>query len=231
VIVSIFRDIGQRGVRCVKTLVSVLLLASLVACKGLFHSDARPEQVYYLRAKAAPVSEAGRTVVGASVRVGRPIAAPGLDSAQIVLLQADHRMSFFSASRWPASVPDVVEMLAIETLRASGSWTSVENSASPFPSDYLLQISVRRFEAEYNEGGSPPEVHVVLDCLIGRREGRDVVASFVAEGSSVAATNKLSAITAAFDTAANSALGSLSEQALAAVRASLERKSEGHRRP
>jgi cholesterol transport system auxiliary component len=231
VIFSLFRDTGRRRARCVKILVSVLLPTALAACTGLFHSDARPEQVYYLRAKAAPVSEAGRTVVDASVRVGRPVAAPGLDSSQIVLLQADHRMSFFSASRWPASVPDVVEMLAIETLRASGSWTSVENSASPFPSDYLLQISVRRFEAEYGEGGGPPDVHVVLDCLIGRREGRDVVASFVAEGSSVATTNKLSAVTAAFDTAANSALGSLSEQARAAVRASLERKSEGRQRP
>jgi cholesterol transport system auxiliary component len=144
------------------------------------------------------------------------------------LVQAGHRMSFFSASRWPTAVPDMVETLAIETLRASGSWTSVENSASPFPSDYLLQISVRRFEAEYSEGGAAPEVHVVLDCLIGRREGRDVVASFVAEGSSVAAGNKLSAVTAAFETAANSALGSLSEQARSAVRAALERKRERH---
>jgi cholesterol transport system auxiliary component len=228
---SVFRDTGRRRGRRVKAFVPLLLLTSLAGCNGLFHSDARPEQVYYLRAEAAPVSEAGRVVVGASVRVGRPVATSGLDSPQIVLVQAGHRMSFFSASRWPTAVPDMVETLAIETLRASGSWTSVENSASPFPSDYLLQISVRRFEAEYSEGGGAPEVHVVLDCLIGRREGRDVVASFVAEGSSVAAGNKLSAVTAAFETAANSALGSLSERARGAVRAALERKSEMHQPP
>lgn len=230
-ITSVCRDTSRRRARCVKALVLLLLLTSLAGCNGLFHSDARPEQVYYLRANTAPASEAGRIAVGASVRVGRPIATSGLDSPQIVLVQAGHRMSFFSASRWPAAVPDMVETLAIETLRASGSWTSVENSASPFPSDYLLQISVRRFEAEYGEGRGAPEVHVVLDCQIGRREGRDVVASFVAEGSSMAAANKLSDVSAAFETAANSALSSLSEQARAAVRAALERKSERHERP
>jgi hypothetical protein len=47
----------------------------------------------------------------------------------------------------------------------------------------------------------------------------------------MAAANKLSDVSAAFETAANSALSSLSEQARAAVRAALERKSERHERP
>jgi ABC-type uncharacterized transport system auxiliary subunit len=231
VILSICRGSGPRRVLCMQAIVPLFLLSTLTGCSGLFHSDARPEQVYFLRAKVAAQTEAARPVVGASVRVGYPLAAPGLDSAQIVLVQADRRMSFFSASRWPAAVPHVVEALAVETLRASGSWSSVEDSTSPFPSDYLLQITVRRFEAEYTTGVRAPEVHVVLDCIVGKREGREVVADFVADGSSVAADNKLSDVVAAFEAAANTALGSVSEHALEAMRSASGRKGAEQRRP
>jgi cholesterol transport system auxiliary component len=230
VIFSICRETRQRRRLCWQALAPLFLLATLAGCKGLFHSDARPEQVYFLRAEVVPPSEAARPAVRASVRVGRPIAAPGLESTQILLVQPDRRMSFFSASRWPAPVPDVVGTLAVQALRASGSWSSVEDSASPFPSDYLLQISVRRFEAEYTSGVRAPEVHVVLDCIVGRREGHEVLASFVAEGSSVAAANKLSDVVAAFEVAANTALGSLSQHAVEAMRAASDRKGE-ERRP
>jgi ABC-type uncharacterized transport system auxiliary subunit len=231
VIASIRRETGRRRARRVQTLVPLLLLSTVAGCTGLFHSDARPEQVYFLRANTVARGDPARVPAEASVRVAHPAAAPGRESAQIVLVQADRRMGFYSASRWPATIPEVVEALAVETLRASGSWQSVEDSASPFPSDFLLQITVRRFEAEYSEGGHVPEVHVALDCVIGRREGRDVLASFVAEGSSRAAANKLSDVTAAFEIAANAALGSLSEQALAAIRNAPERKGPEHRRP
>ena len=207
--------------------VGALLVAALTGCSGLLHSDAQPEQVYYLRATPAdPPSEAAPSVVEASLRVGHPFAAPGLDSPRIVLIQSDRRMNFYAASRWPASVPDVVESLAVETLRASGAWKSVEDSTSPFPSDYLLQIAVRRFDADYSSGAAAPEVHVVLDCIVGRREGRDVIASFMAEGSSAAAANRLTDVIAAFENAANTALGSLSEHALEAVRSRARQKSD-----
>lgn len=223
--VSICGETSCRRSRRTQALVPLLLLATLSGCNGFFHSDARPEQVYFLRAKADPPGKEARTAVEASLRVGHPVAAPGLDSSQIVLVEADRRMGFFSASRWPAAVPDVVETLAVETLRASGSWQSVEDSTSPFPFDYLLQITVRRFEAEYSAGRAAPEAHVVLDCSVGRRDGRYVVASFTAEGSSVADANRLSAVVAAFETAADTALVSVSEQTRDAVSAAMGRKT------
>jgi ABC-type uncharacterized transport system auxiliary subunit len=113
----------------------------------------------------------------------------------------------------------MVEALAVETLRSSGAWSSVEDSTSPFPSEYLLQVAVRRFEADYTVGGASPEVHVMLDCIIGRREGREVIASFVASGSARAAANRLSDVINAFEQAAARALGALSREAAQAVQA------------
>jgi len=198
------------------------LLLSLTGCTGLFHSNARPEEVYYLRAAPVP---AGSAPVAASLRFNRPSADPGLQSAQIMLVKPDRLMSFFLTARWPASPSSIIETLSVEKLRGSGLWQSVADSTSPFPSDYILLVNIRRFEADYTGGRVAPDIHVVLDCIVGRREGRDVIRSFLAEGTAPAAANKLGAVVAAFETATNAALDSLSTQTLEAVRTSLAHKS------
>jgi ABC-type uncharacterized transport system auxiliary subunit len=196
----------------------------LAGCTGLLHSNAQPEQTYYLRALPAASGASGATGVvavaatGASLRVATPLANPGLDSSRIMLVQADHRMNFYAGSRWPGTAPEVIGALTVETLRASGEWNWVQDSASAFPADYLLHITVRRFEADYSGGGGAPQVQVVLDCTLGRREGREVIASFVAQGAATAAADRMSEVVGAFEQATRTALQSLSQQAGAAVR-------------
>lgn len=213
-----------------------LLYLWLGGCSGLLHSNAKPEQIYYLRAppgqsapaagtagsSAAATDSAAPAPMPVSVRVGRPLADPGLENAHIMLLQTDHRMNFYSGSRWPAPAPELIEALAVQTLRASGAWSSVQDSASPFPSDYLLQLHLRRFEADYTEGGAAPTVHVVLDCTIGRRQGREVLAAFTASGSASASANRLAEVVGAFEQASGAALEQLSQQATQAVRGDLQ---------
>jgi cholesterol transport system auxiliary component len=220
-----------------------LLLVLLGGCSGLFHSNTKPEQIYYLRAPTATAggdaTGASRTaavaggdvtpVRAASLRVGRPLASPGLDTPHIMLVQSDHRMNFYTGSRWPAAAPEMLEALVVETLRGTGEWSSVEDSASPFPSDYLLQVRVRRFEADYGAGA--PVVQVGLDCIIGRREGREVLATFTTAGNAPAAANRLSEVVVAFEQATGSALESLSQQALQAVRADRQRAAQNGASP
>jgi cholesterol transport system auxiliary component len=140
-------------------------------------------------------------------------------------------MSFFSGARWPGPMPQMLGALAVQTLRASGTWASVEDSASAFPSDYLLQITVRRFDADYTGGGAAPQVQVVLDCTIGRREGRDVVGTFVVARSAPAAQNRLSEVVGAFEQATDTALTALAQQALAAARADSARAPQNATTP
>lgn len=203
---------------------AALLCVLPAGCTGLLHSSALPEQTYYLRAPlaasdaAAATGVAAVTASGASLRVGTPLASPGLDSSRIMLVQADHRMNFYAGSRWPGTAPQVIGALTVETLRASGEWSWVQDSASAFPADYLLQITLRRFEADYSAGGGAPQVQVVLDCTLGRRAGREVIASFVAQGAATAAADRMSEVVAAFEQATRAALQSLSQQAGEAVR-------------
>ncbi len=180
-------------------------------CVSGLRSSAPPTQVYVLR--AAEPAERASAPLDVSVRVARPLADPGLDSERIVLVQADHRMGHYAASRWPAELPEVVESLVVSRLRATGAWAAVQDSLSPFPADYLLRITIRRFEADYVSAPRAPVARVVLDCTLGRRTGREVVATFVAEGSAQAEDNRLGAVVAAFQQAVNEALAILSERA------------------
>lgn len=201
-------------------LAPILLGLGIAGCASYLRSDAPPVQVYTLRAGAesSDASAGAHPGRAPSLRVAHPLAGPGLGTSQIVLLQPDHRMNVYAGSAWAADTPSLVESLATKTLRASGDWSSIENADSPFPSDYLLQISVRRFDADYSAGaGAPPTVHVTLDCTLGSESGRRIVASFVASGSAPAAANRLSEVVAAFQRAADQALTSMSRQAIAAV--------------
>jgi ABC-type uncharacterized transport system auxiliary subunit len=197
--------------------VGTMIAFILEACSGGLHSDTPATQVYVLRATAHPRTEQRAET---SLRVGRPVGAPGLNSDHILLVQSDHRMGYYVASRWPADLPSVVEALAVDTLRATGAWSTVQDSASAFSSDYLLQIVIRRFEADYTVSAAAPEVHVVLDCTVGRRAGREIVDSFVAEGSAVAAANRLGDVVSAFEEASNKALDEIAVRSAQAVKTS-----------
>jgi cholesterol transport system auxiliary component len=221
-------------------LVSMVLMVS--GCSGLLKSEAPPVQVYVLRASAPPARAAAeqaqaldsaRTAAaepGSSaapskaspptLQVPRPQADPGLATELITLVQSDHRMDRYAGVSWAGIVPDVVETLAIDTLRASGEWSAVHDAPSPFSADYLLQINIRRFEADYTGGGEAPKVYVTLDCTIARRIGRELLTSFVAEGVADADANRMSSVVAAFEKAANIALAAMAERSAAAVRMS-----------
>jgi len=186
-------------------------------CSGLLHSDNPPMQIYVLRAAASPALAPKEQP---SLQVPRPQADPGLASELITLVERDHRMDHYAGSSWPGALPDVVETLAIDTLRASGHWSAVHDAPSPFTADYLLQINIRRFEADYTAGGEAPKVYVTLDCTIARRIGRELLTSFVAEGSADAEANKMGAVVAAFEKAANQALATMAQRSGEAIRTS-----------
>lgn len=194
---------------------------ALAGCSGLLRSNAPPVRIYTLRAAASSQrAAAAHPRMAASLRVAHPLAGPGLGTSQIVLLQPDDRMNVYAASAWAADTPALIESLATQTLRAAGEWRSVADAESPFPAHYLLQISIRRFDADYSAGGTaPPTVRVTLDCTLGTEDGRAILASFAAAGSAAAGANTLTGVVAAFQRATDQALLSLSRQAFAAVQA------------
>jgi cholesterol transport system auxiliary component len=191
-------------------LVSLSMLMLLAGCGGL-QSNAPPTQIYILRAK--PAQATNPVATGTTLQLARLTTDPGLGSDRIVLVQSDHRMSYFNASRWASELPELVETLAVATLRATGSWDAVYEWPSSFGSDFLLQIAIRRFEADYTSGASNPTVQVAFDCTVVRRAGRDYIANFVVQGSAQADENRMAAVVGAFEQATNQALAEMAGKA------------------
>ena len=189
----------------------------LAACSGVFESDLAAPQSYVLRLPPAPATD---PVSGAgSLLVQRPEASPGLESERIALLRSEHRFDFYSASRWAAPAPDVVESVMVDTLRGTGAFSAVFDDSAPFAPRYNLRCTLRRFEADYTKGGGAPTVFVTLDCTLGRHRDRELLASFTASGSAAASEDRLNSVVAAFEAATTAAMGELGRAATSALSA------------
>ena len=189
-------------------------VSMLAGCGSFFESSQPAPQAYVLRLppRAAPADTAAR----GSVRVQRPEAGPGLDSDRIAVLRSDRRFDFYSATRWAAAAPDLVESVMVERLRGSGLFSAVSDDSPAYPPTYNLRCTLARFEADYSAGGRAPAIQVVLDCNFGRHRDRTLLANFTARGSTVAGDDRTGAVVAAFESATLAALGEI-EQAIAAA--------------
>ena len=199
-----------------------LCSAALVACVTCvaggcadFHSKQAAIQVYTLQpsfsAAAAGASAAtAATAATATLQVARPLAAPGLDTDGIALQRDGQRLDYYAASRWAAPLPEIVQSQAIEALRASGKFRSVQPEGAAFAADLVLQLEIRRCQAEYVGADGPPTVHVQLLATLGRRADRGVLATVSAAGTAPASENRMQSVVAAFQAALGTALRELS---------------------
>jgi len=199
--------------------VAGLLAASLAftGCGSLLESELPAPQAYVLRLPAREATTPAPSQPAGSVLLQRPKAGPGLDSDRIVLLRSDSRFDFYSASRWAAPAPDMIASFIADGLRASGSFSAVFDDTAPYAPRYNLRCTLRRFESDYTKGGRAPTVFVAFDCTLGRHRDRELLSSFTAQGSAVAAADRLNDVVAAFESAATTAVTELEKQAAAAV--------------
>jgi ABC-type uncharacterized transport system auxiliary subunit len=203
-----------------------LAMAAMLAssCVG-FHSEQAPVQVYSLeprfeaaaasppsseavasaRDAALPVRDAG---AAATLQVLRPLAAPGLGTTGIALARDGQRLDYYAASRWPSPLPELMQSLAVDALRATGKFRSVQPAGSALGADHVLQLEVRRCQAVYR-GDGPPVVEVQLLATFGRRGETGTLSTASAASSAQAAENRMQSVVAAFQSAVGAALTEL----------------------
>jgi ABC-type uncharacterized transport system auxiliary subunit len=113
--------------------------------------------------------------------------------------------------------------VVVDALRGTGTFAAVFDDAAPFAPRYDLRVTLRRFEADYTAGGSGagdvPTVHVSLDCTLGRRRDRALLASFTAQGSARADADRMASVVAAFEAATASAVSQLTQATTTAIAA------------
>lgn len=190
---------GGRGARRIRAAGTIALLASLAGCTGsLFKSEQQAPVVYHLRPAAGAALQ---PAVGADLAVLRPFTRPGLESERIVVWLPDRRLDAYGASRWTAPLPDMVQSLLLDELRARGGWNNVLLDRGEFRGQYVLQTEIRDFQAEYAAPGQAPLVRVTLRVELGRAPSRTPVATIVGAAEVRAAADRMSEVVAAFEQA------------------------------
>lgn len=197
-----------------KHVAAVVLCLALAGCGGL-RSSRPAEQVYVLH--AAPAASAGQPVAGV-LRVPRPDVQPGLDTARIALTRAGNELDYFADSRWGESLPKVLAAFATESMSRSGLFeTVVGGTAGPVMGDFDLLLTVRGFEAAYGDGA--PTARVAFDCVLLGGAPRQVLGRCDARAEEPAGENRMGAIVAALERAAQKAMAEAGGRAATLARA------------
>jgi cholesterol transport system auxiliary component len=150
--------------------------------------------------------------------VGRPRAPVSLDTERIAVAGPQTRFDYYAGVRWAEPAPLMLQSLLVQALAADGRFTTVVAVPSRVPSEYVLEVELRRFEAA-NEGSGAPVVHVGMQVTLldGRKGGR--LASFPAEANVPAAADSREAVMAAFDEATRQVIGRIVAATREAARA------------
>ncbi|MGE0115725.1 MAG: ABC-type transport auxiliary lipoprotein family protein [Steroidobacteraceae bacterium] len=195
------------GVRFIASLLATL---ALTGCVGeILQSKVDEPQTYVLQA-----SDAGTAAVAYPIRlsVALPSATPGLDTQRIVVLRNGNRLDYYYGARWGGTAPQVVQSFLISLLQNQQGYKNVVAESARLDADYLIDIDLRHFQAEYVNGKDAPTIHVALWATVSEVKSRKSVAALQASASVAASDNRLGAVVTAFQSATQQASASLSEQ-------------------
>ena len=198
--------------------VSLLATLALGACStsSLFDSEMPVPQSYVIApvppAKAPTESRASSV----DVAIARPDVAPGLDSRRIAVLRGQ-LLDHYRRNEWGGSVTEIVQTLLVSSLDQQQLFRSVTSEQTRVSSDYLLDVEVRDFQAEYADAAATPNVRVTLISRLIRVTNRELVATMQSTALQPANDNRMGAVAAAFEVAAQKVALDLAGKSATAV--------------
>jgi cholesterol transport system auxiliary component len=183
--------------------------ASLLAgCISLF-PKADPAQLYRFGATTPQLQE---------MASGEPtfrvlLAATGFDRAvandRILTVTGTHA-AYIKDARWVTSSVGLFDSALQRAFDADQGPARLVDRAEIAPSDYVLKLDVRTFEARYDHGeAATPTIVVEVHAALDRIHDRSVVGDRSFKASVTASDNRVGAIAQAFDQAVAKVLGEL----------------------
>jgi cholesterol transport system auxiliary component len=166
-------------------------------------SGNEPPETYRLE---GPALVAAGDTLSLALGVARPRSASSLDTERIAVVRAGSGFDYFAGMRWADAAPQMLQTLLVRAFTADGRFATAVASPSRVPTDLLLDVEVRRFEAVYATADGPPRVRVELQAtLVDSRKGTRL-ASLLASSEAVAERNRQAEVVAAFGVASSQAL-------------------------
>jgi cholesterol transport system auxiliary component len=205
---------------------AVLVVATLACggCGSLLDSKLPVSTSYVLA--SAPAASTGVTRSDADLSIGRPDLAPGLDSERIAVLKG-RQLDYYRGAQWGGRTTEVVQTLLVESFEDQQLFRSVTAEQSRVSSDYVLDVSVRDFQAEYASENDAPTAHVTIMGRLIRVSDRQLVQTFAATAGSKASDNRMSEVAAAFESAAQKVVLELAQKTATAIASDTQPKQEG----
>ena len=147
-------------------------LAAAALCSGCLGSalESKREAPEVYRLSAPVLSDSGGALP-ASLAVGRPRAPVSLDTARIAVAGPQTRFDYYAGVRWAEPAPLMLQQLLVQALASDGRFATVVAAPSRVPSEFLLDVELRQFEAT-SDGSGAPVVRVRLQAtLMDSRSG------------------------------------------------------------
>jgi cholesterol transport system auxiliary component len=208
--------IGKRKLQALCTFAAVTLLAG---CGNLLQSDGALPETYRLGSGSTPAaapSAATGSATALGLTVVRPRAPAALDTDRIAVLDAGRRFDYYAGVRWAEPAPQMLQQNLVDALERSGRFAAVFAAPARVPAELMLDVELRRFEADASAGGAPV-VHVLVQASLVDARQLSRVDSFTSEVAVPADGNRRAAIIAAFDRASAEVVRDVVAQASAAA--------------
>ena len=193
------------------TLCAALMLAMLLnACStsDILESKVSEPQVYVLKPAAAGTAQ---VAFKSQLAVALPTATPGLDTDRIAVLRDGNHLDYYYGVRWGDAAPAVIQAFVVSLLQSQQGFRNVVSEDARIDADYLLEITLTDFQAEYTNNNAPI-AHVTLTANLVNIKERTTSPLMHATAAVQATDNRLGAVVTAFQSALQQTTASLSEQ-------------------
>lgn len=196
-----------------RRLPAFVCLSLLAGCGSLFESKLPVTTVYVLSTAPSASSEPPNAAVSADISIGHPIVTPGLDTERIAIVRGNE-LQYYAGATWGSTTSQVMGAFLVGSFQNQQLFRSVAPEDARAASDYLLDIEVTAFQAEYGSE-AVPTVRVALVGRIIRVKDRRLVATIPVEASQRASQNHMTAVVAAFEIAAREVAIALAQKSAA----------------
>lgn len=134
--------------------------------------------------------------------VPRPNVPAMLDSARIVVRPPSGELQVYKSALWAQPTPDLVQNAIVHGFEDSGRVAGVARRGEGITGDYILQLDIRRFIADYAGNARPSATVAIGAKLISSNQ---VIAQRVFHQQVPAATTDVGSVAAAFEQALGAA--------------------------
>jgi cholesterol transport system auxiliary component len=188
----------------------------VTGCGSLLESN-EPATVNYVLAPAPAADKPTESAAAAvDLSIGRPDVAPGLDTQRIAVLRG-RELDYYRGAQWGGRTAEVVQTLIVGSLQDQRMFRSVTPEQTRVSGEYMLDLEVRDFQAEYRDATAMPSVRVGLVGRLIRVADRQLLATVVASTTRPSRANRLSEVIAAFESAGQWVALELARQTAAAI--------------